>query len=37
LTLRGPKIAEEFKAIVEDYIEKRYGVGSTTKTAIAGE
>ena len=25
MTLRGPKIAEEFKAIVEDYIERRYG------------
>ncbi len=37
LTLRGPKIAEEFKAIVEDYIEKRYGVGSAAKTAVAGE
>ena len=36
MTLRGPKIAEEFKAIVEDYIEKRYGVVSTRKTAIAG-
>jgi (E)-4-hydroxy-3-methylbut-2-enyl-diphosphate synthase len=37
MTLRGPKIAEEFKAIVEDYIEKRYGVGSAAKTAVAGE
>ena len=25
MTLRGPKIAEEFKAIVEGYIEKRFG------------
>lgn len=25
VTLRGPRIAEEFKAIVEDYIEKRFG------------
>ncbi len=25
MTLRGPDIAAEFKAIVEDYIEKRYG------------
>lgn len=24
MTLRGPNIAEEFKAIVEDYIAKRY-------------
>ena len=27
LTLRGPNIAAEFKSIVEDYIEKRYGGG----------
>jgi len=26
-TLRGPDIASEFKAIVEDYIERRYGAG----------
>ncbi|KAB2872395.1 MAG: flavodoxin-dependent (E)-4-hydroxy-3-methylbut-2-enyl-diphosphate synthase [Bauldia sp.] len=25
MTLRGPRIAEEFKAIVEGYIEKRFG------------
>ncbi|MGE3876641.1 MAG: flavodoxin-dependent (E)-4-hydroxy-3-methylbut-2-enyl-diphosphate synthase [Parvibaculaceae bacterium] len=25
MTLRGPNIAEEFKAIVEDYIERRFG------------
>ena len=25
MTLRGPNIAAEFKALVEDYIEKRYG------------
>ena len=28
VTLRGPQIAEEFKAIVEDYIEKRFGAGA---------
>ncbi len=28
MTLRGPKIAEEFKTIVEDYIDKRFGSGS---------
>ena len=27
VTLRGPKIAEEFHAMVEDYIEKRFGDG----------
>ena len=27
MTLRGPHIAEEFKAIVEEYIEKRFGAG----------
>ena len=28
MTLRGPNIAAEFKTIVEDYIEKRYGAGN---------
>jgi (E)-4-hydroxy-3-methylbut-2-enyl-diphosphate synthase len=27
VTLRGPRIAEEFKALVDDYIVKRYGAG----------
>jgi (E)-4-hydroxy-3-methylbut-2-enyl-diphosphate synthase len=27
VTLRGPRIAEEFKALVNDYIVKRYGAG----------
>ena len=26
MTLRGPNITEEFKVIVEDYIEKRFGI-----------
>jgi (E)-4-hydroxy-3-methylbut-2-enyl-diphosphate synthase len=25
VTLRGARIAEDFKALVNDYIEKRYG------------
>jgi hypothetical protein len=25
VTLRGPRIAEDFKALVNDYIVKRYG------------
>ncbi|PPC98815.1 MAG: 4-hydroxy-3-methylbut-2-en-1-yl diphosphate synthase [Hyphomicrobium sp.] len=28
LTLRGPNIAQDFKVIVEDYIEKRFGVAN---------
>ena len=28
LVLRGPRIAEEFKAIVEDYVERRFGNGA---------
>jgi (E)-4-hydroxy-3-methylbut-2-enyl-diphosphate synthase len=28
MTLRGPNIAAEFKVIVEEYIEKRYGKGA---------
>ena len=34
MTLRGANIAGEFKAIVEDYIERRYGVGAD-KAAVA--
>ncbi|AKJ28980.1 flavodoxin-dependent (E)-4-hydroxy-3-methylbut-2-enyl-diphosphate synthase [Caldimonas brevitalea] len=30
LTLRGDTIAQEFQKIVEDYIERRYGVGAET-------
>ncbi len=33
MTLRGPNIATDFKAIVEDYIEKRFGAGGAGKTA----
>ncbi len=32
-TLRGPNIAAEFKAIVEDYIEQRFGDGSAAVDA----
>lgn len=28
VTLRGPRIAEDFRALVLDYIEKRYGTGA---------
>ncbi|MEM8812337.1 MAG: flavodoxin-dependent (E)-4-hydroxy-3-methylbut-2-enyl-diphosphate synthase [Pseudomonadota bacterium] len=28
VTLRGPNIADEFKAMVQDYIEQRYGSGT---------
>jgi (E)-4-hydroxy-3-methylbut-2-enyl-diphosphate synthase len=34
LVLRGPKIAEEFQALVEDYIEKRYGTGAKTRQSV---
>jgi (E)-4-hydroxy-3-methylbut-2-enyl-diphosphate synthase len=34
LVLRGPKIAEEFQALVEDYIEKRYGTGVKTRQSV---
>ncbi len=37
MTLRGANIANEFKTIVEDYIEKRYGVGAAARTAVAGD
>ena len=29
MTLRGADISGQFKTIVEDYVEKRYGPGST--------
>ena len=32
MTLRGPNIAAEFQAIVETYIEKRFGSGVTART-----
>lgn len=35
MTLRGPNIAAEFKEIVEDYIEKRYGL-ALRETAPTG-
>ncbi len=33
MTLRGPNIAAEFRAIVEDYIERKYGVRSRRDVA----
>jgi (E)-4-hydroxy-3-methylbut-2-enyl-diphosphate synthase len=33
VTLRGPTVAEDFKAMVIDYIERRYGVGGEGRTA----
>ncbi|GAP38420.1 flavodoxin-dependent (E)-4-hydroxy-3-methylbut-2-enyl-diphosphate synthase [Piscinibacter sakaiensis] len=35
LTLRGERIAEEFHAIVESYVERRYGAGASTTAAAA--
>jgi (E)-4-hydroxy-3-methylbut-2-enyl-diphosphate synthase len=31
MTLRGPTIAADFKVLVEDYIEKRFGSGRDIK------
>jgi len=33
VTLRGPRIAEEFHAMVEDYIERRFGDGDERRSA----
>ncbi len=33
VTLRGPTVAEEFKTMVIDYIEKRYGAGGAGRSA----
>ncbi|KZL17282.1 4-hydroxy-3-methylbut-2-en-1-yl diphosphate synthase [Pseudovibrio axinellae] len=35
VTLRGPNIANEFKAMVLDYIEKRYGTGASAEHEIS--
>jgi (E)-4-hydroxy-3-methylbut-2-enyl-diphosphate synthase len=35
MTLRGPGIADEFKQMVLDYIEKRYGTGSKSSSDAA--
>jgi (E)-4-hydroxy-3-methylbut-2-enyl-diphosphate synthase len=31
MTLRGPNITTDFKALVEDYIEKRFGAGTASR------
>ncbi|MGZ5855583.1 MAG: flavodoxin-dependent (E)-4-hydroxy-3-methylbut-2-enyl-diphosphate synthase, partial [Xanthobacteraceae bacterium] len=33
VTLRGPTVAADFKALVIDYIERKYGVGGTGRSA----
>jgi (E)-4-hydroxy-3-methylbut-2-enyl-diphosphate synthase len=35
MTLRGPNIAAEFKAIVEDYIERRFAAPLTASSDAA--
>ena len=35
MTLRGPGIADDFRQVVEDYVERRYG-RAKTKTAAGG-
>jgi (E)-4-hydroxy-3-methylbut-2-enyl-diphosphate synthase len=34
-TLRGPTIATDFKALVIDYIDQRYGAGAKTTASAA--
>lgn len=36
VTLRGPRIAEEFRALVIDYMEKRYGRGGAAADRVDG-
>jgi (E)-4-hydroxy-3-methylbut-2-enyl-diphosphate synthase len=33
VTLRGPTVAQDFKKLVIDYIERRYGAASAGRTA----
>jgi len=35
VTLKGDRIAEEFQAIVEDYVQRRYGARSTRSAEVA--
>ncbi|MFM7568244.1 MAG: flavodoxin-dependent (E)-4-hydroxy-3-methylbut-2-enyl-diphosphate synthase, partial [Betaproteobacteria bacterium] len=35
VTLKGDRIAEEFQAIVEDYVQRRYGARSTYSAEVA--
>ncbi|MBM3409299.1 MAG: flavodoxin-dependent (E)-4-hydroxy-3-methylbut-2-enyl-diphosphate synthase [Betaproteobacteria bacterium] len=35
VTLKGDRIAEEFQAIVEDYVQRRYGARSTHSAEVA--
>nr|WP_207907811.1 flavodoxin-dependent (E)-4-hydroxy-3-methylbut-2-enyl-diphosphate synthase [Ancylobacter aquaticus] len=37
MTLRGPSLREDFKKIVEDYVERRFGVGRPASGADAAE
>ena len=37
MTLRGPNIAADFKVLVEQYIDKRFGVGAGVATNAAAE
>jgi (E)-4-hydroxy-3-methylbut-2-enyl-diphosphate synthase len=37
MTLRGPTLAQDFMKMVEDYIEKRFGQGSTHTPLRAAE
>jgi (E)-4-hydroxy-3-methylbut-2-enyl-diphosphate synthase len=34
LTLRGPRIAAEFQALVEQYVQRRYGRSADASTAL---
>jgi (E)-4-hydroxy-3-methylbut-2-enyl-diphosphate synthase len=34
-TLRGPTIAADFKALVIDYIDQKYGAGAKKPEAVA--
>ena len=35
ITLRGDGIAQEFQAIVEDYVERRFGAALSTESSPA--
>jgi (E)-4-hydroxy-3-methylbut-2-enyl-diphosphate synthase len=36
VTLRGPTVAEDFRKLVNEYVERRFGTGARTSSAAAG-
>ena len=37
VTLRGPTLAEDFRKLLDDYVEKRFGGGTTAAARVPEE